>query len=125
MALARLAVDGQRGRQGLDDDLLGIDLHAAQLHIFTLDSLADHSDHGVRGQGVHRSVQLRILVLLHGHLHLAGNILEHDERHLALIADGVHKAADLDLVRAAHIRRIRSFHRFSLHRKAGFCLPES
>ena len=123
VALARLAVDGQRRGDALDDDLPGIDLHAAQLHILAFDSLADDGDDGVGGQGIDRSVKLRILVLLHGHLHLAGNILEHDEGHLALIADGVHKAADLDLLGAAHIGRIRSFHRCSLHNQAGRIPP--
>ena len=111
MPLARLAVDRQRRGQRLDDDLLGIDFNAAELDVLALHSPADDGNHGIQGDLVDGVIQRLVLALFHGDLHLAGNILEHDEGHLALVADVLHEAADLDFVRAAHLSRIRSFHK--------------
>ena len=111
MPLARLAVDRQRCRQRLDDDLLGIDFNTAELDVLALHGLADDGNHGIQGDLVDGVIQCLVLALFHGDLHLAGNILEHDEGHLALVADVLHEAADLDFVRAAHLSRIRSFHK--------------
>ena len=110
MAFARFAVDRQRRGQRLDDDLLGINLNAAELDILALHSLADNGNNGIERNLVDSVIQRLILALFHGDLHLAGNILEHDESHLALVSDVLHEAADLDFVRAAHLSRIRSFH---------------
>ena len=110
VAFARFAVDRQRRGQRLDDDLLGINLNAAELDILALHGLADNGNNGIERNLVDSVIQRLILALFHGDLHLAGNILEHDESHLALVSDVLHEAADLDFVRAAHLSRIRSFH---------------
>ena len=74
------------------------------------DRLADYGDDGIEGNLVDSVVQRLVLALFDGNLYLAGDILEHDERHLALVADVLNEAADLNLVRAVNLSRVSSFH---------------